>query len=669
MGYLTVKKAPTKQNRLFRIAGHKHLLPLVAAGGGLAAGPAAAIELGDAVVQSRLGQPLRASIAYALAPNEQIASNCVFLGRSASGLPGIGRATLSVTDGRILLSGQAPLREPMVATRVVVDCPYTANLSRDYMLFVDPASPPYEATSAAVATPASPAATATPASPAASAPRVAAPVADRQPIGKSTRYQVQRGDSLSVIAQRIENRPVGLWPAVNAIFAANPDAFMDNDPNRLKAGSWLEIPSFDGSEPLIASAAPTAEAAPQASAYAGVEEETAQPAANEPAVVDSTPPVEIEDVAASTVDAAVVAESADTTSDLRPGDIILEDGTVSAADSIVIPDVELDGPETASSSANVPTAVINTSSTAEQPQSPWLLWFAGGGAAIIVALLLFGSRLRRRPAPVGAVGLPGEVAADDTESIETFVDDEYDLDDDSPTAENLALDADLVIGTGLEEGTDMEVAEVFGIPSPTEVDIELPFEPEASAVTMETDIIAPVHTDEHSILESEILPGDDDYDMSVIVDATKMPRPEDVTERDLQAIEVDPVEEHATTDNYTINREGDFDILEQDYQDELTATQALNKEIARAAAELEARVEEDEEITSEMPLATVTELDVTAQLPRRGDEDVDPDDTVENEAPTVNTASDEKTAEMPAAGNEDTIEMDVESGRVGTRDA
>ncbi len=536
MGYLTVKKAPTNQNRFFRIANRKHLLPLVAAGGGLAAGPASAIELGDVVVQSRLGQPLRASIAYALAPNEQIAGSCVFLGRSASGLPGIGRATLSVGNGRILLSGETPLREPMVATRVVVDCPFTANLSRDYMMFIDPAGPAHEAAAA----PEAPLEAAPPQRQVAPVARVT-PVASRQPIGKSTRYQVQRGDSLSMIAQRIENRPVGLWPAVNAIFEANPDAFMDSDPNKLKAGSWLEIPSFDGSEPVIAASTPAAsltEAAQPASAYAGIEEETVEPAATEPAAVDSTPAAQPEAPAAGTVDATLVEQSTDTTSDLRPGDIILDDGTVSAGDNIVIPDVELDGPQTASSSPNVPTAVINTSSTTEQPQSPWLLWLAGGGAAVVVALLLFGNRLRRRPAPVGAVSLPGEAVTDDTESIEAYTDDEYDIDDDSPTAENLALDADLVVGTGLEEGTEMEVSEIFDIPSPTEVDIELPFEPEATAETIETDIIPPVNTDEHSILESEILPDDDDYDMSVIVDATKMPQPEDVTERDLQAIEV-----------------------------------------------------------------------------------------------------------------------------------
>lgn len=640
MGYLTVKKASSKRNRFFRIAGNKHLLPIVAAGGSLAAGPANAIELGDVMVQSRLGQPLRASIAFALAPNEELSDNCVLLRRSASGLPGIGRATLRVSDGRILVSGQAPLREPMVAMSVVVNCPYTANLSRDYMMFIDPATPVSEATQTSVATVSNPAAAATPATATAAAPRAAAPVADRSPIGKSTRYQVQRGDSLSVIAQRIENRPVGLWQAVTAIHAANPEAFMDNDPNKLKAGSWLEIPSFDGSAPVLASAPAPAAVAPQVSSYAGVEGGVGEAATYEPPVTDNTPPVETE--TPSVPESTVVEESIDTTGDLRPGDIILEDGTVSAADSIIIPDVELDGPETASSSPNVPTAVIDTSSSASQ--SPWLMWFAGGGGAIIVALLLFGRRLRRRPTPLGAVGVPDEAPAQDTESIEAFVDDDYDLDDDSPTAENLALDADMLISAGLDDGTDMEVAEIFDVPGPTEVDIELPLEPEASAGTMQTDIIPPVRTDEHSILESEILPDDDDYDMSVIVDATKMPQPEDVTERDLQAVEVSPEDDDATTDSYTINREAEFDILEQDYEDELSATQALNQEIARATAELEARVDEfeDEDDTSGMPLATVTELDVTA---------------------------DDKTAEMPTVDDEDTVNLDAEKSKIGSRNA
>ena len=49
-----------------------------------------------------------------------------------------------------------------------------------------------------------------------------------------------------------------------------------------------------------------------------------------------------------------------------------------------------------------------------------------------------------------------------------------------------------------------------------------------------------------SILESEVLPDDedeDDYDMSVIVDATKMPNPDDVTQKDLEAVPVETSDE------------------------------------------------------------------------------------------------------------------------------
>ena len=208
------------------------------------AGPAAAIELGEATVQSQLGQPLRASIAFALAPKEQISESCVSLGSGQSGLPGIGRASISIADGALLLRGSTPIREPMVATNVVISCPMTAHLAREYMMFIDPAS----ATVAAPPVSAQPTAAVQPPAVTATAPVSAAPIrrsttavspravakSTREPIGAATRYRVRPGDSLSEITQRIENRPPGLWAAVNTIFEANPEAFIDNDPNRLK---------------------------------------------------------------------------------------------------------------------------------------------------------------------------------------------------------------------------------------------------------------------------------------------------------------------------------------------------------------------------------------------------------------------------------------------------
>jgi hypothetical protein len=635
-------------------------------GGSLASLPASGLELGDLTVQSKLGQPLRASIAFALAPNEQLTGSCVTLGTSAmgSGLPGIGRATISIANGSIVLSGKTAIREPLVATQIVVDCAYTPNLSREYMLFIDPAGATQDEQAAVQAAAAPPAAPERRSTAVAQRPAATPRRAARAPIGKSTRYRVQPGDSLSRIAERIENRPVGLWPAVTAIFEANPDAFMDNDPNKLKAGSWLAIPSFDGSEPRIAVASSSGVAAGES--LASTESTSLQDVA--PAVTSAeAPPVAI-------APAEIATALRDATADLSPGDVVVDtdnpfvDGEEPASGTTVIPDTELTEPVIRSSSPNVPTAVINTSNQASTASTTsWLMWLTGGGIAIIIGLLLFGRLLRGRP-DAGLAETPMRRATDeDSGTVESIPPLSKELDDDAPTEENLALDADLVVGTGLGASGDMDIASDFGFGSPTAVDIELPFEPEASIpADTDTNVIPALHTDEQTILDSEVLPDDENYDLSVILDATKMPQPEDVTARDLQAIDVTPEDTTATTDTYTINQDVDLDILEQDYEDELTATQALNSEIKRAAAALAKDLGDDDadhgSATSEMekmpPLATVTELDSTAQMPAGDDEDED--ETGIHEAATV---------EMPAAENDETVEMDIDRGKSGTKGA
>ena len=103
----------------------------------------------------------------------------------------------------------------------------------------------------------------------------------------------------------------------------------------------------------------------------------------------------------------------------------------------------------------------------------------------------------------------------------------------------------------------------------------------------ETDIIPPPERPTEDLIVEETESADDtEYDMSVIVDATKMPDPRDVTERDLKAVPLDDTGQTPIADAYTIDRGVDLEVLEQDYEDEFTATQALNKEIEEAAAEL-----------------------------------------------------------------------------------
>ncbi len=619
---------------------NSRLPALVVVGSCIATLPASALELGDLTVQSRIGQPLRASIAFALAPNEQLSRSCVSLsaGIPPSGLPGIGRATLSIANGVILLTGASPVREPMIAAQVIVDCPYTPKIQREYMLFVDPIGVGAPV-SVAASTASGPTAiqptnvqltTVQPTTPRKS--RRAS--VNREPILGSTRYRVLPGDSLSEIAQRVEHESIGLWPAVEAIFQANPRAFMGNDPNRLKAGSWLDIPIFDGSDPVTTNAA-LAEAAPAPGvAY--------EPTFSDVAPVEDVAPVaETADVVAEpdavdVIEGTPVADSAveTTTDDLRPGDIVLDYSSYEApivSTDIIVTDTQIENPATGSSSTS------------------WFMWLAGSGAALILALLVFGRRLRGLfgSTPVGpAARLDRRSAVNDAindNSIEDEIDEAtaeeaydleaYDLGDNSPTTENpvLDLDANLFSGSGFEDGTDIDVAQDFGFAATTGVDIDLQFEPVAAGpesnpvLSDETDMLPTMPSEDPSILESEVLPlEEDDYDMSVIMDATKMPQPEDVTQQDLRAIEVSTGDETVISDNYTVNSEIDYKIVEQDYEDEMTATQALNVEIARAALEISDSPsdESDTAVTAEMPLATVIDLDTTAQIP---DESVEGD--------------------------------------------
>lgn len=621
----------------------RSILPtLLAVSGGLASTPANAIEIGEINVESHLGQPLRASIAYALGPNESIADFCVSLSSrfANNGLPAVTHAEISVANGVIALSGKSAIREPLMAMRLDVKCPYTPKISREYMLFIDPAQPtqttPVQTSIVAAAPVVAAAAPAPPASAARSAP---APRIKDAPIKSGERYRVQVGDSLSVIAQRIENRSVGLWNAVEQIFSANPDAFINNDPNRLKAGSWLAIPSFGAQAGFATATAPAlVEIEAPGNATAFVETGTVYDAAFSTADVgsDITPPI-AETV--PTTEVVATAAVADDTSALQPADIIL--------------DTELAAP-TPAVSPNVPSASIITANNTAGPSTNWLLWIVGASVALIAGLFVFGRRSRSPSAP--AMVSPRRRSTDgNTEKLETVAEQSLVIEDDSPTQENRALnadvelDADLEIGTGLQRGTDIDVAHDFGFAVSTHLDHEIPeesAEPASMESTSHTDIIAPPKINQSSILDSEVLPEDDDYDMSVIVDATKMAMPEEVTERDLKAVVVENGDETIISANYTLSREVDYDVLEQDYQDELTATQALNREIEKAATEIAERRDEKsaaDDKTARLPLATVTELDVTANLRAGNDAH-----TGVNPEVTEEMVADDKTVEMPA---------------------
>ncbi|MGI9201030.1 MAG: hypothetical protein ACR2QL_08235 [Woeseiaceae bacterium] len=596
---------------------------LVAVGGSLVAFPAAALELGDAKVNSSLGQPLRASIAYALAPNETISSSCVSVqgGRAHGAVPGVGSASVSIANGIISITGRSAIREPLITIRLNVHCPYAGRISRDYTMFVDPVGVAEQVSLVQTTTTASIAPAALTVATETSDPAPRRVVRD-DPVVTGTRYQVAAGETLGDIAQRIVNRPVGLWAAVNGIFAANPAAFANNDVNQLKAGSLLVIPDFGTATPLAVAPATAAEETIESteefdtatsSVYTGLtEEQSAVPTetiAPEPELVEVPDPVAV--IEAAEIAAAPTAEVID------------------------IPDVAMPAPETTASTPNVPAARIRPARV-EESKTNWLLWLGGAGVGLIALLLLFGRMVRNRfgSSPIGEIAPKERRKPDSSRTLEVVSemevteDEDLTIDELDETQENLALDADLIIGSGLQEIDEVDVAQDFGFAATTHLDHELTAEmseeaPVDDAKIGKTDIIPPLNIEPQSILESEVLPDEeaddevvdenDDYDMSVIVDATKVPDLEEATMRDLEAVPVETGDDTLVTGDYTVSSEVDYTVLEQDYEDELTATQALNEEIARAAAELTNN--------ADISMASVAALDVTAEIPANNDDE------------------------------------------------
>jgi hypothetical protein len=670
---------------------------LVAAGGGLAIGSAAALELGELQVQSTLGQPLRASIAYALSPNEIINDRCVAVRAGGRDLPGLTNASVRVSKGVISITGGSPVTEPMLSANVVVDCPYSAHVSRNYLLFVNPQDRPV--TVARQSTPAA-ATAATPARRAAPATR---PAPVTTPISEGSRYLVQPGDSLSGIVRRLETGSITSAAAMSAVLETNPGAFINGDPDRLKAGSWLAIPSFTAA---IAAAPPAPAAQPQeemaavtdasadgADLYQGAE--TLEPDASrripateflpevpEPDVSESVATVP-DNAETGTAD-AVVAEPATTEADYS-----------SAYADLVAGDVVVDEPAMTDTAPVEPAAaaatarVVKPSAGTRIVGSPepagfswnWLIWAAVALISAFGSYLMFWPKLRERfgSRPVGE----GERVPPRTEHVApisvpesemtvqeikpTYDNVDFDLSDDSPTEENLALDADLVDGTGLDDSEDVDVNRDFGFAATMDLDMELPETPATQDSEPGTDIIPPPERPEDLVVSSEVLPDEDDeYDISMIVDATKMPDPAEVTERDLMAVPIDDTGQTRINDDYTIVDEVAQDILEQDYEDELSATQLLHAEIEKAASELAETIGEDdptavaslddedelddnagrivgsEDDTSiEMQLTNLSELDLTATLEAQNDDSSDDLDV------TASIDAEDKTVEMP----------------------
>jgi pilus assembly protein FimV len=266
----------------------------VAAAALIMAAPAAwSLGLGRVQVQSALGEVLRAEIDVTSMTPEEASNLRVRVAPpesyKAAGvdynavLPGTQVELLRRADGRpyLKLTSDRGVQEPFVD--VILELNWsTGRLVREYtMLFdppvtaraVPPAPAPTTAPALSAATPvpaappraaerrpapapavaAAPAPAAEPPTPRpAAAPRepraVAVKPADAPAAAGADDYKVRPGDSLSKIAARTQRPGVSLDQMLVSLYRGNPQAFMDNNMNRLKAGVVLAVPSADAAK-------------------------------------------------------------------------------------------------------------------------------------------------------------------------------------------------------------------------------------------------------------------------------------------------------------------------------------------------------------------------------------------------------------------------------------
>lgn len=200
----------------------------------LAPAGANALTLGDLVVGSRLGEPLRAQIAVRTSADESIDEACITLPRPANtleDLPYLSKAKLSVetsASGQLIRIRSAQvINDPVLKILVQINCSGQANLNREFTVLLEPAT--YAS---------------------------ASPIAeDETPQHKQGEYkhapqpgtvwEIRPGDTLADIAQAVyPNSPAKRHRLEQAIAAANPDIFNGGIKSDLPVGQRLQIPEL-----------------------------------------------------------------------------------------------------------------------------------------------------------------------------------------------------------------------------------------------------------------------------------------------------------------------------------------------------------------------------------------------------------------------------------------
>ncbi|NNF16883.1 MAG: hypothetical protein HKN70_09040 [Gammaproteobacteria bacterium] len=212
-----------------------------------------ALSIQNIEINSALGQPLDAVVHISAARGESLRASCITIHPgSDAALPAIRGVQLSLSrnlnPGTLRLRSRSPMREPMSELVVRVNCPGAPKIQRSFLVMLDPVQVADGAPAYAQNTPARTALQTSGYAVSSSDNRIrvvsSSPLSSSaQPVVPGGRYMVANGESLSTIAARVEGRASGtVWSWAATIQNANPQAFLNGDPNNLLAGFELYIP-------------------------------------------------------------------------------------------------------------------------------------------------------------------------------------------------------------------------------------------------------------------------------------------------------------------------------------------------------------------------------------------------------------------------------------------
>jgi pilus assembly protein FimV len=240
---------------------------------GLSAHQANALSLGNIVVQSALGEPLRAEIDIpemnadeAATLKATVASPEAFRAAGLefnAALSGLRTSIQRRANGRayIRLTSDRAVNDPFVD--MILEASWnTGRIVRDYTMLFDP--PNLRTTPAAPTAPATGAVQSSPvqaqsaggttingatapsgagASPRPGATRPAAVAAAKPSVAVDGQITVKRGDTASKIAMANKPATVSLDQMLVALLRANPEAFINSNINRIKSGAVVSVPT------------------------------------------------------------------------------------------------------------------------------------------------------------------------------------------------------------------------------------------------------------------------------------------------------------------------------------------------------------------------------------------------------------------------------------------